>query len=40
MAIKQQIQVQAAILQRDEQDLLEAVRDLGQSQEQQGSSTS
>ncbi len=35
-SIKQQIQVQAAILQRDEQDLLEAVRDLGQSQEQQG----
>ena len=36
MAVKQQIQVQAAILQKDEQDLLEAVRDLGQSQQQQG----
>ena len=28
--------MQAAILRRDEQDLLEAVRDLGQSQQQQG----
>ncbi len=36
MAVQQQIQVQAAILQKDEQDLLEAVRDLGQSQQQQG----
>jgi hypothetical protein len=35
-AVKQQIQVQAAILQRDEQDVLEAVRDLGARQEQQG----
>jgi hypothetical protein len=36
LAIKQEIEVQAAILRRDEQDVLEAVRDLGQSQQQQG----
>ena len=35
-AVKQQIQIQAAILQREEQDVLEAVRDLGARQEQQG----
>ena len=36
LAIKQDIEVEAAILRRDEQDVLEAVRDLGQSQQQQG----
>jgi len=36
LAIKQEIEVEAAILRRDEQDVLEAVRDLGQSQQQQG----
>ena len=36
LAVKQEIEVQAAILRRDEQDVLEAVRDLGQSQQQQG----
>ena len=34
--MKQQIQVQAAILRRDEQDVLKAVRDSAQSQQQQG----
>jgi hypothetical protein len=36
LAVKQEVEVQAAILRRDEQDVLEAVRDLGQSQQQQG----
>ena len=36
LAVKQELEVQAAILRRDEQDVLEAVRDLGQSQQQQG----
>jgi hypothetical protein len=36
LAIKQEVEVEAAILRRDEQDVLEAVRDLGQSQQQQG----
>jgi hypothetical protein len=36
MAVRQQLGVQAAILAREEQDVLEAVRDLGTSQQQQG----
>jgi hypothetical protein len=36
LAVKQELEVQAAILRRDEQDVLEAVRDLGQSRQQQG----
>jgi len=36
MSVKQQLGVQSAILKREEQDVLEAVRDLGTGQQQQG----